>query len=88
MVSEMLVVFKAIMMALEMIKIMMGMLSEIVVVVMVVEMEVVITELIMVKVRGKWLIVLLCSGEYDLIVFYMYCGRVQWFTIIFNRIIF
>lgn len=70
----MLVELKAIMMALEMIKVIMWMLSEMIVVVMVVEMGVVITALIMVKVRGERLVVLSCVVI--MIVFYLYYGRV------------
>lgn len=70
----MLVVLKAIMMALEMIKVIMGMLSEITVVVMVVEMGVVILALIMVRVRGERLVVL--ASVVKMIVVYVSYGRV------------
>ena len=73
-VFDMLVVLKAIIMALEMIKVIMGMLSEMIVVLMVVEMGVVIIALTMVKVQGERLVVLSCVVM--MIVFYMYYGRV------------
>lgn len=69
----MLVVLKAIMMALEMIKVIMGMLSEMIVVVIVVEMGVVILALIMVRVRRERLVVL--ASVVKTIVVYMSYGR-------------
>ena len=73
-VFDMLVVLKAIIMALEMIKVLMGMSSEMIVVIIVVEMGVVIIALTMVKVQGERLVVLSCVVM--MIVFYMYYGRV------------